>query len=81
MFLLRAAAYARYSTDHQTENSIAYQLNGIGDYCKKHNITISRVFKDEALSGTNVDCKGFIDMIEAAKRNEFDSIIIYDISR
>jgi site-specific DNA recombinase len=81
MFLLRAAAYARYSTDHQTENSIAYQLNGIEDYCKKHNITISRVFKDEALSGTNVDRKGFIDMIEAAKRNEFDSIIIYDISR
>lgn len=76
-----AAAYARYSTDKQTNNSIAYQMNAIQKYCKENNITICSFYVDEAQTGTNEDRYGFLDMVAAAKRKEFDAIVIYDITR
>lgn len=78
---MNAAAYARYSTDHQTENSIEYQLKEIRQYCREHDITITATFTDEAESGTNTDRPGFQQLMEAARRREFDAVVIYDISR
>ena len=78
---MRAAAYARFSTDKQTDNSIAYQFNKIQEYCSKNDIQIVSFFSDEAESGTNMDRQGFIDMVAAAARHEFDAVVIYDISR
>ena len=78
---LRAAAYARYSTDNQTSNSIAYQMEKIQKYSKENNITITAFFIDEAQTGTNANRTGFINMVNAAKNKEFDAVIIYDISR
>ena len=76
-----AAAYARYSTDNQTENSIAYQMHEITGYCAKNNIRLTHSFIDEGQSGTNTDRDGFQDMIRAAQAKEFSTIIIYDVSR
>ena len=78
---MKAAEYGRYSTDKQTENSIAYQFNKIREYCKKNDIEIVASYSDEAQSGTNMDRQGFIDMVAAAARHEFDAVVIYDISR
>jgi len=78
---MRGCAYARYSTDHQTTNSIAYQLEAIRSYCKEHDITIVATFTDEAETGTNMDRPGFRAMVAAASRGEFDAVIIYDITR
>lgn len=78
---MKAAAYARYSTDRQTENSIAYQLSAIREYCERNSIQLCSVFADEGESGTNTDRQGFIDLVAAAGRHEFDAVIIYDISR
>lgn len=78
---MKAAAYARYSTDHQTQNSIAYQLDAIRSYCKEHSITIVATYSDEAESGTNTDRPGFRAMVAAAARGEFEAVVIYDISR
>ena len=78
---MRAAAYARYSTDKQTENSIAYQMEAITKYCLAHNIDLCAAFSDEAESGTNINREGFQSLIAAAKRHEFDAVVIYDISR
>lgn len=77
-----AAAYARYSTTNQTENSIEYQLDKIREYCTTKNIRIVRTFADRGKSGTNTFARdGFREMIEAARRREFDAVVIYDISR
>ena len=76
-----AAAYARYSTDNQTENSIEYQMHEITGYCLKHHIKLTHQFVDEGCSGTNTNRASFQQMIEAARRREFSNIIIYDISR
>jgi len=77
----KAAAYARYSTDQQTENSIAFQLEKIQKYCAENELLLTAIYKDEAETGTNTDREEFIAMIEAAKRREFDCVVIYDITR
>ena len=81
MNIMTAAAYARYSTDGQTENSIAYQMHEITGYCRQHNIQLTHSFVDEGMSGTNTDRGGFQDMVSAAQRQEFTDIIIYDVTR
>lgn len=78
---MRAAAYARYSTDQQTENSIATQLDAITKYCAKNGHTIVAVFKDEARSGTNMEREGFQNLLACAAKKEFECVIIYDMSR
>lgn len=78
---MKAAAYARYSTDRQTENSIAYQLKEIKSYCIAHDIQIVATYTDEGCSGTNADRAGFQAMVAAARAGKFDTVVIYDISR
>lgn len=78
---MKAAAYARYSTDKQTSNSIEYQMNKINEYCANNNISIVKRYADEAESGTNMQRDAFIEMVAAAKRGEFDAVVIYDITR
>lgn len=79
--IMRAAAYARYSTDKQTENSIAYQMEAIQKYCRQHQIDLCAFYSDEAESGTNTNRPGFQNLMGAASRKEFDAVVIYDISR
>ena len=76
---MNAAAYARYSTSNQTENSIEYQLTKIREYCKENGITIVSTYTDEAQSGTNTNRPGFQAMLAAASRKEFDAVVVYDI--
>ena len=78
---MNAVAYARYSTDKQTENSIAYQLSKITEYCAKNKITLTGVYTDEACSGTNTNRTGFQTMLSDARKKKFDAVVIYDISR
>lgn len=78
---MNAAAYARYSTDHQQRNSIEYQLDAIRDYCREHSITITATYVDEKETGTNTDRPGFQAMMRAAERGEFSAVVIYDVSR
>lgn len=81
MNIISAAAYARYSTDGQTENSIAYQMHEISGYCAQHDIRLTHSFVDEGMSGTNINRDGFQKMIAAAQRQEFSDIVIYDVTR
>ena len=78
---MKAAAYARYSTDKQTDNSIAYQMEAITKYCLDHQIDLCAAYSDEAESGTNTNREGFRALVEAAERHEFDAVVVYDISR
>ena len=78
---MKAAAYARYSTTNQTENSIEYQLEKIEQYCAEHDIEIVATYPDEAKSGFNTDRPKFQEMLAAARRREFDAVVIYDTSR
>lgn len=78
---MRAAAYARYSTLNQDENSIEYQLEKIRTYCAEHDLQIVATYPDRAKSGFNTDRPKFQEMLAAARRHEFDAVVIYDTSR
>ncbi len=75
------AAYARYSTDLQTDNSIAYQFAAIEKYCESNNLVIVDKFADEAMTGTNINRPDFLKMRENALQRKYDAIVIYDITR
>lgn len=76
-----AAAYARYSTDKQTENSILYQLSEIQKYAAGHDLLIVQTYTDEGKSGTNAEREGFQRLQKAARAHEFEAVIVYDVSR
>ncbi|MBQ8001873.1 MAG: recombinase family protein, partial [Clostridia bacterium] len=61
--------------------SIAYQTEHIENYCKENDITLLKIYKDEAQSGTNTERAGFQSLIRDAKTGLFDTVVIYDISR
>lgn len=46
--MIRAVAYCRYSTDLQTENSIAYQLQNINKLCDEKGMILVDCYADEA---------------------------------
>lgn len=77
----RGKGYCRYSTDNQTDNSIAYQMAAITKYCSENDIDLCGFFVDEAQSGTNTERRGFQELLLSANRGEFDAVIIYDITR
>lgn len=78
---MKAAAYARYSTDHQTSSSIEYQMAKIGEYCNKNGIFIVSRYVDEAYSGTNTNRPAFRQLCEDAREHRFEAVVIYDITR
>lgn len=79
---MKAAAYARFSTDHQC--SIDVQFKRIKDHCEGKGYTLlqNHMYQDEGLSGLHIDHRrDFNAMCSAAIRHEFDVIVLYDLTR
>lgn len=69
---LRAAIYAPYSTDKQTESSIADQVRVCTEWAKRERLKIGEVFKDKGISSAAVGNRpGFLSMMEAAQCGAF----------
>lgn len=79
--MTRVAAYCRYSTDKQTENSIEYQLSAIKKYCKENDIQLVKSYIDEGYSGTNTDRPAYQNCLNDVKKHQWDAVCIYDMSR
>lgn len=77
----RVVGYARYSTDKQTQNSIAYQKEAILNYCRQHSIALTGFYVDEATTGTNLERDGLRRLMDDAEAGLIDTVIIYDVSR
>ena len=48
---MRAAAYARFSSDNQRQESIDAQIRAIKAYCDKNGHDLVRIYQDEAKIG------------------------------
>jgi site-specific DNA recombinase len=79
--VLRAALYARYSTDKQSESSIADQFRVCEGIAARHGFQVVDRFSDAALSGGTAQREGYQKLLEAARRGEFEVIVAEDISR
>ena len=80
----RVAAYARVSTDSDEQyTSYEAQVQFYTEYINNHeDWKFVKVFADEGLTGTMIkNRKGFLEMMEAAKKKEIDLIITKSISR
>jgi site-specific DNA recombinase len=78
---MRAALYARYSTEKQSAASIPDQLRLCQRLAERHEFTVVAKFSDAAISGGTASRPGYQDMLSAARRHEFDAIIAEDTSR
>ncbi len=80
---MKAAIYARYSSENQSEKSIDDQVRVCKNYCKEHDLTVSdeNIYVDEAKSGSLIDRPGLQALDKAAENKEFEAVVVDDLSR
>jgi len=78
---LRAACYARFSSELQRNESIDAQIRAIEKYTKDNNLILVNKYIDMAKSGKNDDRPDFLQMISDSKEKMFDVIIVHKLDR
>lgn len=81
MTLIRAAAYGRYSSDNQREESITAQLKAIEEHCKKKGYILVKTYTDEARSATTDNRASFQQMISDSSLDIFDVVLVHKLDR
>ena len=76
----KAVIYSRVSTNEQTVDN---QLKVLREVAKKRGLEVVREISDEGISGaTGRDVrKGFDELIKGSIKNEWDIILVWDVSR
>ena len=78
---MKAAIYARYSTDKQDKTSIDRQIHNCELLAKQHGLSIVEVFKDEGISGNDKSRPGYRDLREALKSHKVSFVLADESSR
>ncbi|MFC5388098.1 recombinase family protein [Brevundimonas bullata] len=80
--LLRAALYARFSSDLQKQTSIEDQFLACRTFAARQGIKIVDAYDDAAISGASTANRpGLLSMVRAAKRGEFNVVICEALDR
>ena len=79
---MRAAIYARYSTDLQSASSIEDQVRLCRERAEKENAAIIDIYSDYAISGSSLRNRpGMRALLEEAKKGRFDCVIAEALDR
>ena len=79
---MRAAIYARYSSDLQSEASIDDQVRQCRERAEHDGMTLAEVFTDYAISGGSLSNRpGMLSLMDAAKRGDFEVVIAEALDR
>ena len=78
---MNGVIYARFSSDHQREESIEGQIRICKDYAAKHGITIINEYVDRAISGKTDKRPAFQKMIADSETKLFQVVIVYALDR
>ena len=80
---MKAAIYARYSSENQSEKSIDDQVRVCKKYCAEHELTVceEHIYMDEAISGSLINRPGLQTLEKAAENKEFEAVLVDDLSR
>jgi site-specific DNA recombinase len=78
---LRAAIYARYSSDNQREASIEDQVEVCRRYAELQGYAVVEIYPDYALSGASRFRPAFLQMQVDAEARRFDVIIVDALDR
>jgi site-specific DNA recombinase len=80
--MIRAAIYARYSDDKESDKSIDDQFALCRDLCAREGMAVISTFEDRAISGAGaVNRPGFHALMRAAEARLFDVIVAEDMDR
>ncbi len=74
----RGAIYARFSTDKQSESSIADQVRVCTEWCVKNGATVTATFEDQGISGAAI---GNRPGLQAALTASVDVLVVMDLTR
>ena len=80
---MRAAIYARYSSENQRPESILDQVSACRRFAVQHGHTVldDHIYADEALSGARKDRPSLKALTEAAASGDFEMVLVDDLSR
>jgi DNA invertase Pin-like site-specific DNA recombinase len=78
---MRAAIYARYSSENQREASIADQIEVCRRYAAQHGLEVVEIYDDKAISGSDRNRPGFQRLLSAARNRQFDVILVEALDR
>ncbi|EQD30603.1 protein containing Resolvase, partial [mine drainage metagenome] len=78
---MKAALYARFSSDLQRATSIEDQLRNCRKRVELEGWVVVATYADAAMSGTDANRPQYRAMLEAAAGREFDVLIVDDLSR
>jgi len=80
---LKAAIYARYSSENQSEKSIDDQVRVCRKFIENNDMTVEdgHIFIDEAISGSIINRPGLQALENAAESGEFVAVAVDDLSR
>jgi site-specific DNA recombinase len=78
---MKAALYARVSTDEQRKESIDDQLRECRELCRRHGFDVIGEFYDRARSGNENNRSGYRRLLTAARHHALDVIVAHELSR
>ena len=78
---MKAAIYARYSTDMQRAESITGQVRICRERAKREGWEVVKVYSDEQISGHDEDRAGYRALLADIDARLIDIIIVEDTSR
>ena len=78
---MRAAIYARYSSDQQRDASIEDQIEVCRRYIDREDWTVAQIYDDRALSGSSAIRPGYQRMLIDGESKQFDVIVVEALDR
>ncbi|HET9709017.1 MAG TPA: recombinase family protein, partial [Gemmatimonadales bacterium] len=78
---MRAAIYARYRMEKQSEASIDDQFRVCQRLADRHGFDVVERFSDAAISGGTSERPGYQDLLRGARAKQFKVIVAEDASR
>ncbi len=80
---MRAAVYARYSSESQRPESIEDQIASCRRLAKQRDFSVLEncIFADYAVSGSRTDRHALNELLAAGRNREFDVVLVDDLSR
>lgn len=81
--VMKIAAYARVSTEKESQvESFEKQIEFFNEFTKKNGYELYKLYADEGISGKQIKHrKQFQQMMQDAKANKFDKVVVKDVSR
>lgn len=76
----RVAIYSRTSTDRQ-DSGLEAQERALLEYCSAHCVAVPLRFSDAGVSGAKSSRPGLNALMDAARRGEIDTVLVYSFSR